>query len=69
MPLTRDLAHNPGMCPEQESNWRPLGSQAGTQSMEPHQSKLIYYNILMDQKWSQGCQGWSEKLAIGNELS
>ena len=23
---TGDLAHNPGMCPNQESNWRPFGS-------------------------------------------
>ena len=22
-----DLAHNPGMCPDWESNWRPFGSQ------------------------------------------
>ena len=32
-----DLAHNPGMCPEWESNWRPFGLKAGTQSTEPHQ--------------------------------
>ena len=25
------------MCPDWESNWRPFGSQAGTQSTEPHQ--------------------------------
>ena len=23
-----DLAHNPGMCPDWESNWRPFGSQS-----------------------------------------
>ena len=33
MPTTRDPAHNPGMCPDQEL----LGSQAGTQSTESHQ--------------------------------
>ena len=33
---TRDLAHNPGMCPELELNQRPFGLQAGTQSTEPH---------------------------------
>ena len=27
----------PGMCPNWESNQRPFGSQAGTQSTEPHQ--------------------------------
>ena len=29
---TGDLAHNPGMCPDRESNQWLLGSQAGTQS-------------------------------------
>ena len=24
---TGDLAHSPGMCPDWESNWQPLGSQ------------------------------------------
>ena len=32
-----DLAHNPGMCPDWESNRGPFGSQDGTQSTEPHQ--------------------------------
>ena len=36
-PLTGDLARNPGMCPDWESNQQPFGSQAGTQSTEPHQ--------------------------------
>ena len=40
-PPTWDLAHNPGMCPDWESNWWPFGSQAGTQSTEPHQPGLI----------------------------
>ena len=35
-PPTGDLALNPGMCPDWESNWRPFGSQAGAQSTEPH---------------------------------
>ena len=38
MPPNGDLAHNPGVCPDWESNQRPFGSQAGTQSSEPHQS-------------------------------
>ena len=33
---TGDLACNPGMCPDQESNWCPCGLQASTQSTEPH---------------------------------
>ena len=37
MPPTRDLAHNPGMCPDWESNQQPFGSQASTQNTEPHQ--------------------------------
>ena len=35
--LTGDLASNPGMCPDWESNWQPFGSQACDQSTEPHQ--------------------------------
>ena len=34
---TGDLAPNPGMCPDWESNWQPFGLQAGYQSTEPHQ--------------------------------
>ena len=36
-PPTRDLVSNPGMCLDWESNRRPFGLQAGTQSTEPHQ--------------------------------
>ena len=36
-----NLTCNPGMCPDQESNRQPFGSQAGTQSTEPHQPGLI----------------------------
>ena len=36
-PPPRDLAHNPGMCPDWELNRWPFGSQASTQSTEPHQ--------------------------------
>ena len=35
-PPTGDLACNPGMCSDWESNWRPFSSQASTQSTEPH---------------------------------
>ena len=37
MPPTGDLACDPGMCPDWESNWQPFGLQAGTQCAEPHQ--------------------------------
>ena len=40
MPPTGDMAHNPGMCPDWESNQRPFGSQADAQSTEPHQPGL-----------------------------
>ena len=40
MPPTGDLAHNPGVCPDWESNWRPFGSQAGTQFTESQQPGL-----------------------------
>ena len=36
MPPTGDLAHHPGMCSDWESNQRPFGLQASTQSTEPH---------------------------------
>ena len=35
-----DLAHNPGMYPNQESNQWHLGSRVGTQSTEPYQLGL-----------------------------
>ena len=37
VPPTGDQACNPGMCPDWESNQRPFGSQASTQSTELHQ--------------------------------
>ena len=37
VPPTGDPAHNPGMRPDWELNQRPFGSQASTQSTEPHQ--------------------------------
>ena len=40
-PTPRDLAYNPGVCPDWESNRRPFGSQAGTQFTETHNPKLI----------------------------
>ena len=39
-PPTGDLARNPGMSPDWELNQVPFGSQAGTQSTEPHQPGL-----------------------------
>ena len=39
-PPTGDLAHNPGMCPDWESNQQLFGSQAGTQLTEPQHPGL-----------------------------
>ena len=38
-----DLAHDPGMCPDWESNWQPFVSQAHAQSTELHKLDLIAY--------------------------
>ena len=40
-PATGDLAFNPGMCPDWESNQQPFGLQACAQSTEPHHLGLI----------------------------
>ena len=40
-PPTGDLACNPGMCPDWESNQQLFGSQVSLQSTEPHQPGLI----------------------------
>ena len=39
-PQTGDLACNPGMCPDGESNQQPFGLQASAQSTGPHQPRL-----------------------------
>ena len=38
---TGDLAHNPGMCPDWESNRQLFGLQAHTQPTEPYQPGLM----------------------------
>ena len=43
MPPTGGLACNPGMCPDWESNQRPFGSQASTQSTELHQPGTNFF--------------------------
>ena len=44
-PPTRDLAHNPGMCPDWESNLGPFGSQASAQPTELQQPGLYTFSI------------------------
>ena len=46
-PSNGDLAYNPGMCPDWELNWQAFGSQAGTQSTDPHQPGLLGISQLM----------------------
>ena len=41
-PPAGDLACNPGMCPDWELNRQPFGSQASTQSTEPHQPGQMF---------------------------
>ena len=47
MPPTRDLALDPGMWPDQESNRRPFGEQARTQSTVPPQPELKLMNFFI----------------------
>ena len=48
-PPTGDPAHNPGRCSDWESNQRPFGLQAGTQSTEPHHPglSLSFFMVLV----------------------
>ena len=39
-----DLAYNPGMCHDWESNLRPFISQARSQSTEPHQPGMFIFS-------------------------
>ena len=40
-PPTGDLSHNPGMCPDWESDHWPFGSQASTESTEPQADRAL----------------------------
>ena len=51
-PPTGDLACNPGMYPDGESNLWPFGSQAGAQSTEPHQPGQLAPSW-QDHQWRQ----------------
>ena len=53
IPCTEDLAHHPDMCPDSELNQQPFGSQAGTQSTEPHEPGPIYAILYkeLEQSW------------------
>ena len=46
MPPIGVLTHNPGLCPDWESNRPPFSWQASTQPAEPHQPGQIYFIYL-----------------------
>ena len=55
MPPAGDLACNPGMCPDQELNRRPLGLWDDAQPTEPHQSGQksffwLYFDLTIKSK-------------------
>ena len=54
-PPTGGLACNPGMCPDWESNQQPFGSQACTQSTEPHQPglQLVHFRSYFKETYYQ----------------
>ena len=62
VPPTGDLACNPGMCPDWESNGWSFASEACTQSTEPHQpgSKGLYWRKLL-------YSGIVERLNLGSQ--
>ena len=48
MPSSGDLAWNPGMCPDQESNQQPASLLDGAQLTEIHQSGLPRFLITLE---------------------
>ena len=40
---TGDPAHNPGVCPDWESNQQPFGLQAGAHSTELYQLVFLFF--------------------------
>ena len=48
VPPTGDLACSSGKCSDWESSQRPPGSQAGTLSIEPYQSRLNAIYLLQN---------------------
>ena len=43
MPLTGDLACDPGMCSDWDLNWQPFGLQDRTQPTELYQAGLFFF--------------------------
>ena len=55
VPPIGNLACNPGVCPDRESNWQPCRSQASAQSTDPHQPgcflflKIVFIDSIQNQ--------------------
>ena len=56
-PPTKDLPHNPGMCPDWELNWWLFGLQVqvGTQPTEPHQPGQVLTFLTLNIIWNLFC--------------
>ena len=50
-PQQRNLASNPGTCPDWELNLWPFGSQASTESTEPHQPGCNIHFFVVVSNW------------------
>ena len=46
--LTRDQTHDPGMCPDQQSNLRPFALWDNAQPTKPHRSGLGMFSQCVD---------------------
>ena len=65
------LPHNPGTCPDWESNWQLLGLQAGTQPIEPHQpgrTPFSFFKWLLPQWATHQEVGQGATLQWGSRL-
>ena len=49
MPHTGNLAHNPGTCPDCESNWRPFGLQPARSPLSHTSQGLIFFKWMAQQ--------------------
>ena len=61
---TGDLACNPGVCPDQELNRQPFGSQATTQSTEPQKPGLVFLFIQLEKFWKLIFSFSSEEISL-----
>ena len=69
MPLAGDLARNPGMYPDWELNQQPFGSQASTQSTEPHQTGLNISYVTQKVAQLGGSDLWRSLMRLWSRCS